>query len=163
MKHVTTEEHSLFRGFIIRNAKDDDIDSLTGLLKILFSIETDFVYNEHLQRRGLKAMLDNRNGCVLVAEAEGRVIGMCSGQLTASTAEGKPSLLVEDVVVKKKWRGQGIAKQMLDSLAQWASAQGAERMQLLADRNNAPAINFYKKIGWQQTQLVCLRKRNPSM
>jgi ribosomal protein S18 acetylase RimI-like enzyme len=31
-------------------------------------------------------------------------------------------------------------------------------LQLLADKNNLPALNFYQKQGWQSTQLVCLRK-----
>ena len=31
-------------------------------------------------------------------------------------------------------------------------------MQLLADRTNHPALDFYRRQGWQHTQLICLRK-----
>lgn len=136
------------------------MDSLVSLLKILFSIEEDFIFNEDFQRQGLQLMLDSNHGCVLVAENKGQVIGMCSGQLTVSTAEGCQSLLVEDVVVHEDFRGKGIGRQLMDAIARWGKEHGASRLQLLADRNNGPALQFYKKIGWQGTELICLRKRN---
>ncbi|MCK9295448.1 MAG: GNAT family N-acetyltransferase [Desulfobulbaceae bacterium] len=144
---------------IIRPARQGDIDSLTGLLKILFTIEEDFIFDGPRQRRGLQMMLDNYRACVLVAEADGQVIGMCSGQLTVSTAEGGPALLVEDVVVLSDWHGRGIGRCLMESLGKWAGENGVSRLQLLADRNNGPALDFYSKLGWQTTELICLRKR----
>lgn len=29
---------------------------------------------------------------------------------------------------------------------------------MLLDKQNRPALDFYRKIGWQSTQLTCLRK-----
>ena len=76
-----------------------------------------------------------------------------------STAEGSASLLVEDVVVTRDWRGKGVGRKLLDRIAQWAAEQGANRMQLLADRTNKAGLDFYSHSGWQQTQLICLMKR----
>lgn len=144
----------------IRRARTEDIDSLTTLLRILFAIEEDFTFDEQCQQLGLQLMLNNDRGCILVAEIDRTVVGMCSGQLTISTAEGAFSLLVEDVVVVEKWRGNGLAGKMLDRLAEWAGSRGASRMQLLADRNNGPGLYFYTRERWQPTQLICLRKYN---
>lgn len=143
----------------IRTAEPADLDSLVSLLAALFAIEEDFVFDEHLQRRGLQMMLDNPRGCVLAAEGNGRVVGMCTGQLTVSTAEGGPALLVEDVVVREEWRGQGIGRRLMEGIAEWAGNNSVSRLQLLADRNNAAALDFYKKLGWRRTELICLRKR----
>lgn len=145
---------------VIRRAGAEDIDSLTGLLKLLFAIEEDFTFDKERQQQGLQIMLENGSGCILVAEIDQAVVGMCSGQLTVSTAEGGYSLLVEDVVVEEEWRGNGIAGKMLARLAEWAGSRGATRMQLLADRNNGPGLYFYTREGWQPTQLICLRKYN---
>ena len=82
----------------IRLAVASDIEALTSLLQILFSIEEDFFFNQPLQRRGLELMLTNDRCCVLVAEDNGQVVGMCSGQLTISTAEGGHAYLVEAMV-----------------------------------------------------------------
>lgn len=143
----------------IRRARQEDMDSLTVLLKVLFAIEKDFTFEETAQRQGLQLLLESASGCILVAEIDRAVVGMCTGQLTISTAEGGLSLLVEDVVVERKWRGLGIAREMLDTLAQWAAGLGVSRLQLLADRNNAAALKFYDRLGWQQTRMICLRKR----
>jgi len=143
----------------IRRALPGDLDSLISLLKVLFAIEVDFIFDKKLQQQGLNLLLQSDAGCILVAEIGGGVVGMCTGQLVISTAEGGPSLLVEDVVVDAGWRKQGIAGMLLGSLAEWAAGQGAFRMQLLADRTNKPGLDFYLNKGWQKTQLICLRKR----
>jgi len=142
----------------IRPASPADLDSLVALLQILFDLEKDFEGDQVRQRRGLELMLENERGCVLVAEVEGEVIGMCSGQVTVSTAEGGPALLVEDVVVREEWRGKGVGRLLMESLGNQARDQGIERLQLLADRTNGPALDFYEALGWRATALVCLRK-----
>lgn len=143
---------------ILRKARQHDLDRLTALLRLLFTIEEDFNFNEQKQRQGLALLLDNDRGCVLVAEEAGQVIGMCTGQLVISTAEGGPSVLVEDVVVDPVHRGQGIGRALMNTMAGWALEQGATRLQLLADRNNGPGLAFYERLGWQTTALICLRQ-----
>ncbi len=144
----------------IRSAEEKDLPALTALLKALFSIEEDFVFDAEKQRRGLSLMLD---GCgkhrrILVAELSGKVVGMCSAQILISTAEGREAVLVEDVVVREDYRGRGIGKALMNALAKWVRERGISRMQLLADRQNQAGIDFYRKQGWLVTQLICLRK-----
>lgn len=141
----------------MRSAEPADLDSLVSLLAALFAIEEDFVFDEPKQRRGLSLMLENERGRVLVAEAEGLVIGMCSGQLLVSTAEGGLSLLIEDVVVDERWRGRGVGRLLMAAISDWAKANKVSRLQLLADRNNVPALDFYRSLGWHTTELICLR------
>jgi len=144
----------------VRPACREDLLGLVGLLESLFSIEEDFVVDADKQRRGLELMLNNGRGCILVAESADRtVVGMCSGQLTVSTAEGGPAVLIEDMVVREDWRGQGIGARLMDGISVWAAENEAVRLQLLADRKNLPALEFYKHLGWEQTQLICLRNR----
>lgn len=102
-------------------------------------------------------MLANERGCVLVAEAEGQVVGMCTGQLLVSTAEGGLSLLVEDVVVDQQWRRRGVGRLLMTAISDWAKAKKVSRLQLLADRNNEAGLDFYRSLGWQTTALICLR------
>ena len=141
----------------IRPAEPGDLDSLVTLLQQLFTIEEDFQVDEKRQRRGLTMMLGNPRGLILVAEQEGRVIGMCSGQLLVSTAEGGPALLMEDVIVDENFRRGGIGRLLISAMAQWAADQGAYRLQLLADRTNNEALAFYARLGWKTTNLICLR------
>lgn len=146
--------------FSIRNAEHRDIGRLAELLEVLFSIEEDFAFNEENQRLGLEMMLkDNENRCIFVAEFQNQVIGMISGQTLISTAEGGISVLVEDVVIDENFRRQGIGRELLKEMEQWAIEKGARRLQLLADINNSSALTFYKKLSWEKTSLMCLQKK----
>jgi hypothetical protein len=49
----------------------------------------------------------------------------------------------------------------MQAVAAWAADRGLTRLQLLADRQNRPAMAFYRRTGWQTTQLVCLRQLSP--
>jgi GNAT superfamily N-acetyltransferase len=137
-----------------------DIDSLVRLLNVLFSIEQDFTPNEAAQRRGLDLLLASPDhGKIFVARhpVEG-VVGMVSAQLVISTAIGAPSAWIEDVVVRKTFRGQGVGKLLLDQVRKWAESKGAGRIQLLADADNTPALDFYQHLDWQPTRLFAWKK-----
>lgn len=142
---------------VIRSAEVADLQSLTALLQLLFSIEQDFLFNEEKQRHGLRLMLGSQSAVVLVAELRGQVVGMCSGQLLISTAEGAVSVVVEDVVVRPESQGSGIGRMLLQYITKWSQEKGGHRLQLLADRNNHAALGFYEHLGWETTDLICLR------
>jgi ribosomal protein S18 acetylase RimI-like enzyme len=144
----------------IRTTKPSDIPQLVELLKELFTIEADFDFDQDKQACGLNLLLKSEKDCILVAQLlnDNKVVGMCSVQTLISTAEGGTVGLLEDLIVAADFRHQGIGDKLLAEAVYWAERQGLKRLQLLADKNNLPALNFYQKLGWQSTQLVCLRK-----
>ncbi len=144
---------------VVRQASSKDMDAMIELLRALFAIETDFVFDSNKQRVALALLLQTSAGCVLVAEREQQVIGMCTAQLLISTAEGGIKAVIEDVAVVEDCRGQGIGKKLLTAIEKWAVSQGAKRLDLLADRHNHLALGFYRQLGWIQTELVGLQKK----
>ncbi|NLI90722.1 MAG: GNAT family N-acetyltransferase [Peptococcaceae bacterium] len=146
--------------YTIRRAQSTDIPRLIELLGILFSLEKDFSVDESKQRKGLEMMLDdNDNRCIMVAASHHQIVGMCTAQILVSTAEGGPVALIEDVIVDKEHRQRGIGRDLLLSIETWAIEKGTKRLQLLADRNNTPALQFYKSMSWNNTRLICLHKK----
>jgi GNAT superfamily N-acetyltransferase len=148
-----------------RPASYDDIPTLCNLLEELFTLESDFQPERTKQAQALQLLIDKTNAdperpscMVWVAEQAGRVFGMCSLQVLISTAEGGQVGLVEDVIIDRKARNQGIGRQMLHSLEAWARERGLSRLQLLADSHNTGAIAFYEKWGWSRMQMAALRK-----
>ena len=135
----------------------EDLERLVGLLDLLFTIEADFRPDPARQQQGLALLLGEERARVLVAERADGVVGMCTGQLVVSTAEGGPALLVEDVVVDPDHRGRGVGRALLAALADWARGRGVRRLQLLADGTNGSALAFYDRLGWLATALVCRR------
>ncbi len=144
---------------LIRAARPTDVSRLVVLLGELFSIEEDFAPDPDRQRAGLDLILAAPHvRVVMVAEAGGQVVGMATGQLVVSTAEGGLSAWLEDVIVQRELRGQGIGRLLILAVEEWAAARGASRLQLLADAGNAAALAFYRRLGWTRTQLICLRQ-----
>ncbi|MDD2659817.1 MAG: N-acetyltransferase [Methylococcales bacterium] len=144
----------------IRCAVPSDVPELVELLKELFAIEADFEFNHDKQTKGLNLLLESKNNCILVAQSinDNKVLGMCTMQTLISTAEGGMVGQLEDLIVAAEFRNQGIAAKLITEAVSWAERQGLKRLQLLADKNNLPALNFYNKQVWQSTQLICLRK-----
>lgn len=146
---------------LVRPARPEDIDAMAKLISLVFLLEEDFIVDVNKQRQGLKLFFESPAGrCIFVAEYRKQVIGMCSAQLLASTAEGGWKAVVEDVVVEEAFRGRGIAKKMLSALEEWANGLGVKRLDLLADNNNINALNFYSRMKWKRTNLIALQKKN---
>ena len=146
-------------GLVIRLAQPADIEAMAELISLLFTVEEDFFVDRDKQRSGLEMFLKYPTGrCLLVAEQEQKVIGMCSAQILISTAEGGWKALIEDVVVAEGFRGLGIGKKLLGALEEWAKRQDVTRMDLLADRNNAKGLEFYDHLQWRKTNLIALQK-----
>ena len=147
----------------IEAAQQTDVPQLAALLNDLFEVELDFTADSDRQSRGLELLIaeaarSDRQIVAVARDDRGRPVGMASGQLVISTAEGALSVWVEDVVVDADHRRQGIGKQLLEFVFAWSKARGATRMQLVTDRENASATLFYTALGWQSTQLSVQRR-----
>ena len=145
---------------LIRPAGKNDIDRMCTLLGELFAVEVDFSPDAGKQARGLVRLIDDASGStlVLVAETSDVIVGMATVQTLLSTAEGGSVGLVEDVVVGKEYRGRGIGTMLLDEIVRWGIRRKLLRLQLLADKDNQPALKFYCSQEWTSTNLMCMRK-----
>ncbi|WP_040725500.1 GNAT family N-acetyltransferase [Thiomicrorhabdus sp. Kp2] len=142
-----------------RQAKLSDLASLINLLEILFSIEEDFEFNPSHHKKALTNIITNIDCCCMVAtNTEKEVIGMCCAQWVYSTASGQKSAWLEDMVIAPQHQNRGIGKQLIEATQNWALKQGCNRIQLVYDLANQPAIEFYKKGNFNQTQLGVFSK-----
>jgi len=137
-------------------AKPEEIEDMIVLVEQLFSIEKDFVSDSEKQRTGMKMIMEHPDNQLFVVRDNGRLIGMCSMQVLISTAEGGKSGLIEDLVIDNNYRQMGIGSKFMEFLVNYAKEKGYKRLQLLADRDNTPALNFYKKENWASTNLCGL-------
>lgn len=150
--------------FSIRQARAGDLEVMVTLLRQLFTMETDFKVDTNRQRHGLAALLaDHDRSVIFVAACGETIVGMCTAQITISTAEGGMNALVEDMVVDKNFRARGVGTALLHTITQWAKEHGCLRMQLVADKRNDNALRFYHRNGWNLTNMICLTRMMPAM
>ncbi|MET0091838.1 MAG: GNAT family N-acetyltransferase [Candidatus Thiodiazotropha sp.] len=143
--------------YIIRTAQVSDIDGMIRLLSQLFALERDFDVDPERQRTGLELLLASDGAQIFIATITDRVVAMATVQRVISTAEGGPVAWVEDVVVDESCRAQGIGRALLGHLQDWCAASNISRLQLVADRDNRPALDFYRRQGWLEMNLNVLR------
>ena len=140
-------------------ATKDDLPYLVELLAELFTLESDFQPDPVKQLQGLRTILDEPElGKLFVLRVDGEVAGMANALITISTAEGARALLLEDVIVRREYRGFGLGRQLVEHVLKWAKWRGMVRATLLADRDNQPALDFYRKLGFEGSNMTVLRK-----
>lgn len=136
-----------------------DLEAMADLLYELFTLESDFQPERDKQLRGLSLILDNPQiGRLFVLRIDGEVAGMANALITISTAEGCPVLMLEDVIMKAKFRGQNLGRRLVEHVLDWARANDMPRVTLLADRDNSPALAFYERLGFELSAMKVLRK-----
>lgn len=139
----------------IREAGVSDVDTLSGMLEELFSIETDFQTDAVKQKTALKMIIENRgSGVIFIAESDKGTAGMVSLQKIISTATGGYSILLEDLYVVPGSRNMGTGRMLIDRSIQWASEHNALRIQLAADGRNMPALSFYSGLGFSMSSMT---------
>jgi ribosomal protein S18 acetylase RimI-like enzyme len=142
----------------IRPATLDDIPRLCELLAILFAQEADFVADPQRQTRALSLIVGNVEiGHIYCAVDSSVIIGMVSILFTVSTAEGGRAAWLEDMIFDPAWRGKGVGQQLLAHALSQAKAAGCLRVTLLTDQSNEAAVRFYRRAGFERSQMVPLR------
>ena len=63
---------------------------------------------------------------------------------------------IMNIVVKKKYRKQGIGEKLLQELINISIKENYEKIELEVNSKNEPAVNLYKKFGFKE---VGLRKK----
>jgi ribosomal protein S18 acetylase RimI-like enzyme len=141
-------------------AGNADLDAMADLLGELFALEADFTPDRDKQLAALRWILGHpTHGRLFVLRDAGRVAGMANAQIGISTAEGGPVLILEDVVIKASHRGGGHGRRLIEHVLAWAAAEGLSRVTLLADKDNAAALAFYERLGFEKSAMVVRRRR----
>lgn len=104
-------------------------------------------------RAELRAIIENRNNVMVVAQDGQRVVGVAT--LYVLQKVGKRTGHVEDVVVDSDYRGQGIGKKLMKEVIVAAKTRKLDVVHLTSRPERLAANALYKKLGFK------LKKTNP--
>jgi ribosomal protein S18 acetylase RimI-like enzyme len=135
-----------------------DVPQLVELLGVLFAQEHELSPDAEKQRRALELILaDPSRARIYVARQGGKAIAMAALHFTTSTAEGGRVAGLEDCVVHPEQRGKGIGEKLLSYVLEQARSEGALRVMLLTDGDNARAQALYRKMGFTPSSMLAMR------
>ena len=142
-------------------AQKTDIPQLIPLLEILFTQEADFRPDYNKQKIGLEMIIDNpdygKNGHILIATIDEKIVGMVNLIYTPSTVEGGKVVTLEDMVINPDHRSFGIGTILLKHAIEFSRSQGHKRITLLTDFDNERAMHVYTKLGFVKSNMIPLR------
>jgi len=115
-----------------------------GDLASLFELETATFETDRLSRRRLKHWIRAENGILLLAEADGHLLGYGLALLHRGTRLAR----LYSLAVSPQARGKGIARKLMKRLEKRAAKKGKLFMRLEVAQDNIPAIKLYKKLGF---------------
>ena len=152
-EHVVTNEPR------VEMATLDDLPALTELVMDLFSMSAgDFKPDREVQERGLRLILEQPSrGRIAVIRNNDQIFGMVNMLFTISTARGGFVILMEDVVIHPHHRGQGFGTRLLDHVIEFAKQKKFLRITLLTDKISAESQEFFKKQGFEYSNMIPMR------
>jgi len=141
-------------------ATKKDIPTLVDFLGQLFMLEKDFEPDPESQASALNLIMENPEQTIIyIVEVDGGTAGMVALHLSISTAEGGWAGRIEDLYLKPEFRRQGIGKQVVQEILSITKEKGLKRITLVADKDNSPALQFYKSCGFQEMNLTSFARR----
>ncbi|GAA5116885.1 GNAT family N-acetyltransferase [Luteolibacter yonseiensis] len=143
----------------VEPATIEDLPALTELVMNLFDASGDFTPDRAVQERGLQLILEQPNrGRIFVVRNHDSIFGMVNLLFTISTARGGFVILMEDVVIHPDHRGQGYGTMLLDYVQDFAKKKHFKRITLLTDRISAESQEFFKKRGFEHSNMIPMRR-----
>ena len=135
----------------IRPAQRGDAATIADLVGQLAASIQEFssVDEEYVLR-----YLDTPGAGILVAEAEGEVIGMLSYTLQPSLYHAAASCMIQELVVREGFRRVGIGARLLNAIVALAREKGCAEVSVSAVASNREALGLYRKQGFQDEAVL---------
>ncbi len=144
----------------IRAAAIDDYPALCGLYHELdehhLVLRPDILQSVEGPARSLKDIrekLADRDCTILVAEHNHQLCGFV--EILKRQSKNLPMFrkrqiaLIDNIVVSRQHRRQGIATMLINATKAWAKEQKIEEIRLHVFSNNSEAVNFYDSLGFK--------------
>jgi ribosomal-protein-alanine acetyltransferase len=123
----------------LRQATSDDLNALLQLEHRCFT-------EDRLSRRSFRRFLDMPRDRLIVADADGELLGYCLVLMSAATRMAR----IYSIAVLPTARGRGVGEKLVKTAEREAADAGRILMRLEVREDNSSAIALYKRLGYRQ-------------
>ena len=133
---------------VVRHAGPDDWSAVADLLVELGRGVARGTAEDPTHRLQFAGHIRRIENVTLVAERDGKVIGVIDMEYHQRLGDHRPQARVHDIVVTERARGSGAGRALLVRAEELARRRGCFRMALVTARWRNDAMAFYERQGW---------------
>jgi GNAT superfamily N-acetyltransferase len=135
--------------FEVRAAEPGEEEAIVPLYEWLFAPpgSRPTAWDERRAAVALRQAIDSHDCCVLLADADGALIGFLTAYQDLHSVRFGYRAWVEDFAVDPGHRSRGVGKALLDAAKDWARERGATHLELDSAEARADAHRFYEREG----------------
>jgi ribosomal protein S18 acetylase RimI-like enzyme len=143
-------------GYEVREATAEDGAGIHALARELAGAVGDTPPDEEAVRTRLEELLRENGARVFVAEVGGEVTGVVSVWIKPDLAHGDVVVEVPMLAVSEDHRRDGVGKLLMSRVREVAAEHDASLVELVATWANVAARDFYKSLGFIESDVVSL-------
>jgi len=139
----------------IRKAAESDLASLRELLvSLIGALDNTEGIDIEVALRNCEHLVRDPGSYFLVADMNGRPVGFISFTIRQTVVHRSPSALIDELVVGREHRGEGVGRQLVLAAIERCRALGCCEVEVSTEETNAKARKLYKRCGFQERGLL---------
>lgn len=153
--------------FTIRPSEKKDeqqiIESQSELQDAEFSVDKNRRTGIEVAKKYIKHIrkeIGSKRGGIFVAEFDNEIAGLITMYVDENEIEEKEGmhLYISDLVVRKKYRNQGIGQSLMKYTEKFAKENGIKEIHLTVLVKNTSALDLYLKKGYKSKMMSLIKK-----
>lgn len=138
----------------VREAGPGDVEGVTTAVVALLDELGGSCPSRAALETEVRALLDDpAGGSVLIAEADGEIVGLLSASWQRAIHVPGIYATIQDLWVDGAWRSRGVGAELVEAIASQARTRGVSRLEVGLPRETFAAIasteSFYKRNGFE--------------
>jgi GNAT superfamily N-acetyltransferase len=139
---------------IVREASAGDVEGVANAVESLLGELGGRMPSRAQMEAEVQALLDDpKGGSVLIAEADGRIVGVLTASWQRAIHVPGVYATVQDLWVDEAWRSRGVGAELVEAIASQARTRGVSRLEVGLPRETFAAIasteSFYRRNGFE--------------
>lgn len=145
------------QNFLIRDTNVSDISTIMELIRLKAEFDGFLDFLEATPKKLEDTLFCEKPlAFVLLVEIDKNPIGFATYHQIYSTFLAQPGIWLDDLYIKPEYRRLGVGEALIKRFCEMTQKIGGGRIDWTVATHNAPAIQFYEKMGAQIIQRVRL-------
>ena len=155
MKTKNQPQREMSHNVIINDASEADLPFISVLiLELAKSLDDSEPANLENIHQNFIPLLSKPDSKILVARLGRKVVGLIHLTIRQTLFHPKPSCLIEELIITKSHRGQGIGTLLVSEAIKKCQQMGCCEIEVSTAETNMKARDFYKRCGLYECGIV---------